>query len=135
MNKIGPDGTSSTSVFNDFSIFSLNNINIGQYAGKIIQGSNNTILGQNAGIMALDVNDNILLGFNSGSLIKSGNSNISIGNDNTLLPEINNCINIGDNYINSTNSITIGSNLINDSSINNDINTIDIINIIKITKI
>lgn len=118
MNKIGPDGTSSTTVFNDFSLFSLNNINIGQYAGKIIQGSNNTILGQNAGIIGLEVNDNILFGFNSGSLIKSGNSNISIGNDNTLLPHIDNCINIGDNYINSTNSITIGYNVINDSSIN-----------------
>ena len=117
MNKIGPDGTTSSEIFNDFSLFSLNNINIGQFAAKIIQGSNNTILGHNAGKLAVKVKDAIYIGLNAGYNIESGESNISIGNDNSYLPEINNSINIGNNYINSTKSITIGNNLINNSLI------------------
>lgn len=118
MNKIGPDGVATTDIFNDFSLFSLNNINIGQYAAKILQGSNNTILGQNAGKLAVKVNHSIFLGNDAGISIINGNDNISIGSEKSSLTEINNSINIGINTINSTDSITIGNNLINDSSIN-----------------
>lgn len=116
MNKIGPDGVVKSDIFNDFSLFSLNNITIGQYAAKIIQGSNNTILGNNAGLLAVDINNNIYLGFDAGNNIKSGNNSYIIGADNALEPIINNSINIGYNNI-SNSSITIGDNLTNDNEI------------------
>jgi len=85
MNKIGPDGVATTDIFNDFSIFSLNNINIGQYAAKILQGSNNTILGQNAGKLAVKVNNSIFLGNDAGISVLNGTNNISIGSENSSL--------------------------------------------------
>lgn len=117
MNKITPDKNIKIEIFDDFSLFSLNNITIGQYAAKIIQGSNNVILGNNAGKIAVEVNNSIFLGINSGTNISSGNSNISIGDDYINLNNIDNSINIGlNNVINKNNSITIGNNLINNDN-------------------
>lgn len=117
MSKIGPDGVVKSDIFSDFAIFSLDNITIGQYAAKILQGSNNVILGNNAGLIAVDVNNSIYLGFDAGINVKNGDNNISIGDDNAQEPIINNSINIGYNNI-SNSTITIGNHLTNDSFIN-----------------
>lgn len=116
MGKISPDGNVKADTFNDFSLFSLNNINIGQYTAKIIQGGNNVILGHNACKIAVNINDSIFIGDDAGINIVNGTSNISIGSDNAN--SINNCINLGYNTIISSNSITIGNYLINSNDIN-----------------
>lgn len=119
MNKITPDKNVKIEIFDDFSLFSLDNIIIGQYAAKIIQGSNNIIIGNNAAKIAIDVNNSIYLGIDSGKNILSGNSNISIGDDIIYNNNINNYINIGlNNNIYNNNSITIGNNLNNSNLIN-----------------
>ena len=116
MSKISPDGNVKSDTFNDFSLFSLNNINIGQYTAKIIQGGNNVILGHNACKIAVNINNSIFVGDDAGVNIVNGSSNISIGSDNAT--DINNSINIGYNTITTDNSITIGDNLINKGEIN-----------------
>ena len=115
MSKISSDGNIKSDIFNDFSLFSLNNINIGQYTAKIIQGGNNVILGHNACKIALNVNNSIFVGDNAGVNIINGSSNISIGSDNAS--DINNSINIGYNTITTNNSITLGNDLINKGDI------------------
>jgi len=117
MSKIGPDGVVKSDIFNDFALFSLNNITIGQYAAKILQGSNNAILGNNAGLIAVNVNNSVYLGFEAGLNLKNGDNNIIIGADNAQEPLIDNSINIGYNNI-SNSTITIGNNLTNDGYIN-----------------
>jgi hypothetical protein len=116
MSKISPDGNVKSETFNDFSLFSLNNINIGQYTAKIIQGGNNVILGHNACKIAVNINNSIFVGDDAGINIVNGASNISIGSDNAY--NIENSINIGYNTIISSNSITIGNDLINSNDIN-----------------
>jgi len=118
MNKIAPDRNIKAEIFNDFSLFSLNNVTIGQYSAKIIEGSNNVIVGNNAGKIAIQVSDSIFLGSEASSTLSSGNSNITIGTINSYLSNNNNSINLGFNNTNNTNSITIGNNLYNSNNIN-----------------
>ena len=119
MNKIVSGGTSITDIFKDISIFSLQNITIGQYASKIIQGENNVILGANAGKIALDVNNSVFIGANAGTELMNGSSIFNIGNNSINPYNINNLVNIGNNNtILYDNSISIGNNLLNDGLIN-----------------
>ena len=123
MSKISPDGNVKSDIFNDFSLFSLNNINIGQYTAKIIQGGNNVILGNTACKIAVNLNNSIYVGDEAGLNIVDGTSNISIGSDNNSLNTNNtnkttNNINIGYNTALNSNSITIGDNLENNADIN-----------------
>ena len=85
MSKISPDGNVKSDIFNDYSLFSLNNINIGQYTAKIIQGGNNVILGNTACKIAVNLNNSIYVGDEAGLNIVDGTSNISIGSDNNSL--------------------------------------------------
>lgn len=112
MSKILPDGFVNTDILNDFSVFSLNNSVIGQYAGKVIKGNNNLIIGNNACRIGVDINNSIFLGTNAGSKLLSANQVISIGDDNSSFRKLNKVINIGNN-----NEITESSNII---SITND---------------
>jgi len=118
MSKISPDGNVKSDTFNDFSLFSLNNINIGQYTAKIIQGGNNVILGNSACKIAVNVNNSTYVGYEAGLNIVDGTSNISIGSENSILNALTNNINIGYNTTLNSNAITVGDNLINDTNIN-----------------
>ena len=122
MSKIGNLGNLETDFFEDFAISSMNNVNIGQYSAKGINGTRNVILGKNAGKIAYEVNNSVFIGTNAGSTILTGNKNFIIGEDNSSLYENNYIYNIGFNKINNDNSINIGNNIINnndDISINN----------------
>jgi hypothetical protein len=122
MSKIGNLGNLETDFFEDFAISSMNNVNIGQYSAKGINGTRNVILGKNAGKIAYEVNNSVFIGTNAGSTILTGNKNFIIGQDNSSLYENNYIYNIGFNQINNDNSINIGNNIINnydDISINN----------------
>jgi hypothetical protein len=118
MNKILSDGASITDIFKDISLFSQNNISIGQYSAKIIQGENNVILGTNAGKMAVDINNSVFIGATAASQIMNGYSLFNIGNNSISPFTINNSLNIGNNNTNLyDNSISIGDDLYNDGSI------------------
>lgn len=122
MSKIGNLGNIENDVFEDFAISSMNNVNIGQYSGKGINGTRNVFIGKNAGKIAYEVNNSVLIGIDAGSTILTGNKNFSIGDDKCGLYEVNSLFNIGYNEINKDNSITIGLDIINsnnDISINN----------------
>ena len=116
MSKIFPVGNITNDIFNDISIYNLENSIIGQYAAKNIFGSNNLIIGKNAGKIAFNLNKSILIGNKSGTDIPAGINNILIGEDN-IQSSINNTINLGFNSITDNNSITIGFNLDNSSNI------------------
>lgn len=122
MSKIGNLGNIENDVFDDFAISSMNNVNIGQYSGKGINGTRNVFLGKNAGKIAYEVNNSVFIGINAGSNILTGNKNFSIGDDKCGLYEVNSIYNIGYNKINKNKSITIGFDINNsndDISINN----------------
>jgi hypothetical protein len=95
MSKITPDGFVKTDIFNDFSIFNLNNTIIGQYSAKINKGSNNVIIGNNAGKIGLSLNNSTLIGANVGSELLNSDKVISIGNENSTLRDLKQVINIG----------------------------------------
>lgn len=118
MSKISPDGFIKTDIFNDFSIFNLNNTIIGQYSAKINKGSNNVIIGNNAGKIGLSLNNSTIIGANAGSELLNSDKIISIGNDNSIVRDLKEVINIGnlgklensntihiDNYNNPVNKI------------------------------
>jgi len=109
MSKILPDGFVNTDILSDFSVFSLNNTVIGQYAGKIIKGNDNLIIGNNAGKIGIDINNSIFLGANSGTKLTGSERVISIGDENSKFRVLKNIVNIGyDNNINeSSNFIKI----------------------------
>jgi hypothetical protein len=122
MSKIGNLGNVENDVFEDFAISSMNNVNIGQYSGKGINGTRNVFLGKNAGKIAYEVNNSVFIGVDAGSTILTGNKNISIGDDKCGLFEVNSTYNIGYNKIYKDKSINIGIDIINsnnDISINN----------------
>ena len=122
MSKIGNLGNVENDVFEDFAISSMNNVNIGQYSAKGINGSRNVFLGKNAGKIAYEVNNSVFIGVDAGSTILTGNRNFSIGDDKCGLYEVNSLFNIGYNEIHQDNSINIGLDVINcnnDISINN----------------
>ena len=122
MSKIGNLGNVENDVFEDFAISSMNNVNIGQYSGKGINGSRNVFLGKNAGKIAYEVNNSVFIGVDAGSTILTGNKNFSIGDDKCGLFEVNSTYNIGYNKIYKDKSINIGIDIINsnnDISINN----------------
>jgi hypothetical protein len=122
MSKIGNLGNVENDVFEDFAISSMNNVNIGQYSGKGINGTRNVFLGKNAGKIAYEVNNSVFIGIDAGSTILTGNKNISIGDDKCGLFEVNSTYNIGYNKIYKDKSINIGIDIINsnnDISINN----------------
>jgi len=122
MSKIGNLGNVENDVFEDFAISSMNNVNIGQYSGKGINGTRNVFLGKNAGKIAYEVNNSVFIGVDAGSTILTGNKNFSIGDDKCGLFEVNSTYNIGFNKIYKDNSINIGIDIINsnnDISINN----------------
>ena len=105
MSKILPDGFVNTDILNDFSVFSLNNSVIGQYAGKVIKGNNNLIIGNNACRIGVDINNSIFLGNDAGSKLLTANQVISIGNDNSSFRTFNKVINIGHNQIDENSNI------------------------------
>ena len=122
MSKIGNLGNVENDVFEDFAISSMNNVNIGQYSAKGINGSRNVFLGKNAGKIAYEVNNSVFIGVDAGSTILTGNRNFSIGDDKCGLYEVNSLFNIGYNEIHQDNSINIGLDVVNcnnDISINN----------------
>jgi len=122
MSKIGNLGNVENDVFEDFAISSMNNVNIGQYSGKGINGTRNVFLGKNAGKIAYEVNNSVFIGVDAGSTILTGNKNIIIGDDKSGLFEVNSTYNIGYNKIYKDKSINIGIDIINsnnDISINN----------------
>ena len=122
MAKIGNLGTLDTDVYEDFSISSMNNVNIGQYSAKGIKGTRNVIIGKNAGKIAFDVNNSIFIGNDAGSSVLTGNRNFIIGDEKSSLLELNSTINIGYNEIHKKQSLNIGFDVINsndDISINN----------------
>jgi hypothetical protein len=122
MSKIGYLGNVENNVFEDFAISSMNNVNIGQYSGKGINGTRNVFLGKNAGKIAYEVNNSVFIGVDAGSTILTGNKNIIIGDDKCGLFEVNSTYNIGYNKIYKDKSINIGIDIINsnnDISINN----------------
>jgi len=82
MSKISPNGFIKTDIFNDFSIFSLNNTIIGQYSAKINKGSNNVIIGNNAGKLGLQLNNSIIIGANAENQLLFSDKIITIGNGN-----------------------------------------------------
>ena len=88
MNNILPDGSVRSEIFQDFSLFTLNNTIIGQYASKINKGSNNIIIGENAGKIGLKLNNSIIIGANTDDEIISANKIISIGEHKSTLKEI-----------------------------------------------
>jgi len=122
MSKIGNLGNVENDFFEDFAMTSMNNVNIGQYSAKGINGSRNVIIGKNAGKIAYEVNNSIFIGTDAGSTILTGSKNISIGDDKCGLYEVNSTINIGYNEIHNKKSINIGLDVINSNnsiSINN----------------
>lgn len=134
MSKINPIGNIPSDIFNDFNILNQNNTIIGQYSAKGIIGSNNLIIGKNAGKIAFDLNNSCLIGSDAGSSIFYGNRNIIIGADNSSSLTLYDATNIGFNTINNNNSFTIGNDLSNinssfligNSNINLDINNSNI---------
>jgi hypothetical protein len=122
MSKIGNLGNLENDLFEDFAISSMNNVNIGQYSAKGINGTRNVILGKNAGKIAYELNNSVFIGTDAGSAILTGNKNFMIGDDKCGLLEVNSTFNIGFNEIHKNNSINIGLNIINSNdniSINN----------------
>jgi hypothetical protein len=123
MSKIGNLGNTENDVFEDFAISSMNNVNIGQYSAKGINGSRNVMIGKNAGKIAYEVNNSIFIGNDAGSKILTGNKNFILGDDNSTYFEVNSIFNIGYNENKMlSNSITIGHDIINynhDININN----------------
>jgi hypothetical protein len=122
MSKIGNLGNLENDLFEDFAISSMNNVNIGQYSAKGINGTRNVILGKNAGKIAYEVNNSIFIGTNAGSAILTGNKNFIIGDEKCGLLQVNSMYNIGFNEIYKNKSINIGLDIINsndDISINN----------------
>ena len=122
MSKIGNLGNIENDVFEDFAISSMNNVNIGQYSAKGINGTRNVFIGKNAGKIAYEVNNSVFIGINAGSSILTGNKNFIIGDDKCGLFEVNSIYNIGYNEIYKNKSINIGIDIINsnnDISINN----------------
>jgi hypothetical protein len=122
MSKIGNLGNIENDVFEDFAISSMNNVNIGQYSAKGINGTRNLFIGKNAGKIAYEVNNSVFIGINAGSSILTGNKNFIIGDDKCGLFEVNSIYNIGYNEIYKNKSINIGIDIINsnnDISINN----------------
>jgi len=113
MSKIINIGNNDTDIFNDFSIFTQYNTIIGQYAAKGIKGSNNVILGRNAGRIAFDINNSVLIGTDAGNQMFMGTRNYILGADNSTSLITNKLFNIGYNYINKDNSINIGNNISN----------------------
>jgi hypothetical protein len=113
MSKIINIGNNDTDIFNDFSIFTQYNTIIGQYAAKGIKGSNNVILGRDAGSIAFDINNSVLIGTDAGKSMFLGAKNYIIGNDNSTALFTNKLFNIGYNHIYKDNSITIGNNISN----------------------
>jgi hypothetical protein len=113
MSKIINIGNNDTDIFNDFSIFTQYNTIIGQYAAKGIKGSNNVILGKNAGRIAFDINNSVLIGTEAGDSMFLGTRNYIIGADNSTSLFTNKLFNIGYNHIYKDNSITIGHNISN----------------------
>lgn len=119
MSKILPDGFVNTDVISDFSLFSLNNTIIGQYAGKVIKGNNNLFIGNNAGKIGVNINNSILIGNESCDKIIDATNTISIGYENTSIRTLNNFVNIGFNNVNQSSNVV---NITNDKpilSINN----------------
>ena len=91
MSRILPDGFVNTDIIGDFSVFSLNNTVIGQYAGKVIKGNDNVIIGNNAGKIGVNINNSIFIGADAGEkLAMFGSSSyleiaINMGNASSLL--------------------------------------------------
>jgi len=118
MSKISPNGFINTDIFKDFSIFSYDNTIIGQYAAKINKGSNNVIIGDNAGKIGLKLNNSTIIGANAGNELLTCDKIISIGNENSSIRELKEIINIG-NFGKLENN-----NVIHIDNYNNPINTI-----------
>lgn len=108
MSKISPDGFVKTDIFTDFSIFNYNNIYIGEYAAKINKGSNNLIIGANAGKIGIGLNNSIFIGANAGNEFLDRDKVITIGDIQVTANKIDTeSINIGYNIRNNSNGIVI----------------------------
>lgn len=106
MNNILPDGSVKTDIFNDFSVFTLENTIIGQYAAKINKGSNNIIIGNNVGKIGLKLNNSLIIGANTENNLISSDKLISIGEHNTTIQNLQDIITIGyNNKIENVNNI------------------------------
>jgi len=116
MSKITPSGSADNDIFNDFSIFNMQNVIIGQYAAKAMSGGGNTIVGAYAGNLAFNLNTSVLLGYAAGKNIITGDNNYIIGGENTCNFITNNLVNIGYNNVNKHNSLTIGNNINNNAN-------------------
>lgn len=111
MSKILPDGFVNTDIFSDFSVFTLNNTIIGQYAGKIIKGNNNVIIGNNACQIGININNSTFIGAKVGSKIINADNIISIGEDNSKFKTLSNIVNLGfNNDLNESSNIIKISN-------------------------
>jgi len=108
MSKISPDGSVSTDIFTDFSIFNFKNIYIGPYAAKINKGTNNLMIGNNAGKIGIGLNNSIFIGANAGTKLLNTNNVINIGDIQVSNNKIDTeSINIGYNIRNNSNGIVI----------------------------
>ena len=133
MNNILPDGSVRSEIFQDFSLFTLNNTIIGQYASKINKGSNNIIIGENAGKIGLKLNNSIIIGANTDDEIISANKIISIGEHKSTLKEIKDIITIGYNNPGNLNNIHLDNfkyDYINNKLLNEELVKININDII-----
>ena len=116
MDRIINDGSVQAHIFDDFSIFTLENTIVGQYSSKINKGSNNTIIGTNAGKIGLQLNNSIIIGANTDQELLNANKLISIGEHSITSRYINETINIG-YYNGNSNNINIDNldiNYLND---------------------
>ena len=132
MDRIINDGSVQAHIFDDFSIFTLENTIVGQYSSKINKGSYNTIIGTNAGKIGLQLNNSIIIGANTDQELLNANKLISIGEHSITSRYINETINIG-YYNGNSNNINIDNldiNYLNDKLINQDLIKLDLNDII-----
>ena len=122
MDKISYDGSVQAQIFDDFSIFTLDNTIIGQYSAKINKGSNNIIIGTNACKLGLQINNSVIIGANTNQELLEANKFITIGENSIATKNINEIINIG--YNNNSNNINIDNldvNYINNKLLNEEL--------------
>ena len=107
LNKINQTGNSSIITYDDIQTRNLNSIRIGNYCGKYLTYYNNVFIGDKAGLIANDVENSIMIGYNAGDKIYTGNNLIIIGYNTNPNPIHSNSITIGNNYTDNS-SISIG---------------------------
>ena len=107
LNKINQSGNYTIITYDDIQTRNLNSIRIGNYCGKYLTFYDNVFIGDRAGFNANEVEQSILIGYNAGDNINSGSNLIIIGQNNNSNPVNSNSITIGNNYTEHS-SISIG---------------------------